>query len=89
MISAKYQREAAKAGIFIPIVKGTDDAIDNPFFQQVARDLTQSSYHQIFLDQYLGASVGATVNDISADLAQEVITPEEAAAQIQEAWDFQ
>ncbi|OSP53920.1 ABC transporter substrate-binding protein [Pseudoruegeria sp. SK021] len=88
MLNRDHQEEVAREGIFIPIVKGAGEALENPFFQQVAQDIAASSYHQIFLDQFLGASVGATVNDISADLAQGVITPEEAAAQVQEAWDF-
>ncbi|PJE26918.1 carbohydrate ABC transporter substrate-binding protein, CUT1 family [Pseudooceanicola antarcticus] len=88
MLSAENQREGARQQLFIPIVKGTGDALDNPFYAKVSKDIEDSSYHQIFLDQFLGASVGATVNDISADLAQDAITPEEAAAQVQEAWSF-
>lgn len=88
LLNRDHQEEVAREGIFIPIVKDAEQALDNPFFQQVAQDIAQSSYHQIFLDQFLGASVGATVNDVSADLAQGAITPEEAAAQVQEAWDF-
>ncbi|NDW06949.1 extracellular solute-binding protein [Jiella sp. 40Bstr34] len=88
LLNEDHQREIAKEGIFIPIVKGADEALENRFFQRVAKDIAGSSYHQIFLDQYLGASVGATVNDISADLAQDATTPEEAAERVQEAWDF-
>ncbi len=88
LLNQDHQEEVAREGIFIPIVKNAEQALDNPFFQQVAQDIAQADYHQIFLDQFLGASVGATVNDISADLAQGAITPEEAAAQVQEAWDF-
>ena len=88
MLSAENQRKGARQQLFIPIVKGTDDALDNPFYARVSKDISNSSYHQIFLDQFLGASVGATVNDISADLAQGVISPEEAAAMVQEAWSF-
>lgn len=88
MLNRENQEEAARENIFIPVVKGADQALQNPFFQQVAQDIAGSSRHQIFLDQFLGASVGATVNDISADLVQGVITPEEAAEQVQEAWDF-
>lgn len=88
LLNQQHQEEVAERGIFIPIVKNAEQALENPFFQQVAQDIAQSSYHQIFLDQFLGASVGATVNDISADLAQGAIMPEEAAAQVQEAWDF-
>ncbi|MGR3821775.1 MAG: ABC transporter substrate-binding protein [Salipiger marinus] len=88
LLNRDHQEEVAREGIFIPIVKGAGEALENPFFQQVAQDIAAASYHQIFLDQFLGASVGATVNDISADLAQGVITPEEAAAQVEEAWQF-
>lgn len=88
LLNRDHQEEVAREGIFIPIVKEAEQALDNPFFQNVAQDIAKSSYHQIFLDQFLGASVGATVNDISADLAQGAVTPEDAAAQVQEAWDF-
>lgn len=88
LLNREHQEEMAREGIFIPIVKGAEQALDNPFFQQVAQDIAQSAYHQVFLDQFLGASVGATVNDISADLAQGAITPEDAASQVQEAWSF-
>ncbi|WP_304615610.1 ABC transporter substrate-binding protein [Paracoccus sp. (in: a-proteobacteria)] len=88
MMSAENQREAGAQELFIPIAIDTSDAMENPFYVQVARNIEASSYHQIFLDQFLGASVGATINDISADLAQGTITPEDAAAQVEEAWDF-
>ncbi|ETX14288.1 ABC transporter substrate-binding protein [Roseivivax halodurans JCM 10272] len=88
MLNEENQRKAAEQEIFIPVAKGTSDALQNDFYAQVAEHIESSAYHQIFLDQFLGASVGATVNDISADLAQGAVTPEEAAAQVQEAWDF-
>ncbi|SCY91669.1 ABC transporter substrate-binding protein [Paracoccus tibetensis] len=88
MMNAENQREAGAQQLFIPIAVGTSDGMENPFYVQVAQNIEASSYHQIFLDQYLGASVGATINDISADLAQGNITPEAAATQVQESWDF-
>ncbi|ETX12732.1 hypothetical protein OCH239_17450 [Roseivivax halodurans JCM 10272] len=88
MIGEEYQRFAAEEDIFIPVVEGARSAIANPFKREVAQMISESDTFQVFLDQYLGASVGATVNDVSADLAQGAITPEEGAAQIQEAWDF-
>ncbi|WP_375260794.1 ABC transporter substrate-binding protein [Palleronia sp.] len=88
MLNRQNQETIAERGIFIPIVEGADQALTNAFFQQVATDISESSYHQIFLDQFLGASVGATVNDVSADLISGATTPEEAAARVQEAWDF-
>ena len=88
MLNRENQETIAERGIFIPIVEGADEALTNAFFQQVAKDISESDYHQIFLDQFLGASVGATVNDVSADLVAGATTPEEAAARVQEAWDF-
>lgn len=84
----KYQSEAAAQGAYIPTALAATSAIKNPFFRQMAQDLAQSHYHQVFLDQDLGADVGATFNDASADLAQGVITPEQAAKEIQDAWSF-
>ncbi|WP_299646759.1 extracellular solute-binding protein [uncultured Jannaschia sp.] len=88
LLNQDNQETVAERGIFIPIVEGADSALSNPFFQQVASDIQNSDYHQVFLDQYLGASVGATVNDVSADLIAGATTPEEAAARVREAWDF-
>ena len=84
----KYQAEAAAQGAYIPTAMAAISAIKNPFFKEMAQDLSASHYHQTFLDQALGADVGATFNDASADLAQGVITPEQAAKEIQDAWSF-
>lgn len=84
--SPEVQTEAAAEGFFIPVALGADEGLRNPYFRQISVALGQSKFHQIFLDQSLGADVGATFNDMSADLAQGNITPEEAAAAIQDAW---
>lgn len=87
--SPDNQAKEAAAGYYIPVALGADAAVVNPFFQKMAANLAGSSFHQIFLDQALGADVGATFNDASADLAGGSITPEEAAQMVQEAWEFQ
>lgn len=86
--SPEKQAEEAAAGLYIPTAKSVADVFVNRFYKETAEALAQSTYHQIFLDQALGADVGATFNDLSADLAQGVITAEEAAEQLKEAWDF-
>ncbi len=82
------QRLMGREGFFIPVAKGSDDEMTNPFFQQVSKNIAASNYHQIFYDQMLGPDVGRVVNDISADLAAGVITPQEAAEAVHEAWEF-
>ncbi|MGR9235213.1 raffinose/stachyose/melibiose transport system substrate-binding protein [Rhizobium leguminosarum] len=80
------QSESAEKGFFIPVAIGAEKGLKNPFFAQMSKALGQSTFHQVFLDQTLGANVGATFNDVSADLAQGNSTPEDAAAAIQDAW---
>jgi raffinose/stachyose/melibiose transport system substrate-binding protein len=85
---AENQRIAAERGFYIPVVKGTQDAIKHPILRQLAGNVANSKYHQIFYDQMLGPSVGAVVNDISADLAGGRIKPDEAAQAVQDAWQL-
>lgn len=88
-VNADNQYRAGEMGFWIPVAKNSSGGIENPFFAQVSDHLAASEYHQLFLDQALGSSVGATVNDVSADLAAGVVTPQEAAEQIEEARLFQ
>lgn len=89
MTNTENQLEGGRLGLWIPVARNSSEFIENPFFRQVSVDLAESPYHQLFLDQALGASVGATVNDVSADIATGSLSPAEAAAQIEEARLFQ
>jgi raffinose/stachyose/melibiose transport system substrate-binding protein len=86
--SPEFQRDAAARGFYIPVAKGTQDAITNPILRRIAENIGRSKYHQIFYDQMLGPSVGAVVNDVSADIAAKVKTPKEAAQAVQHAWQL-
>ncbi|MEZ4633237.1 MAG: extracellular solute-binding protein [Deinococcales bacterium] len=88
LMSVENQTEAGARALFIPMAKGSEVEMTNPFFAQISRDLAASNWHQIFLDQSLGADVGGVVNDISAQLATGDITPADAAALIQESWEL-
>jgi raffinose/stachyose/melibiose transport system substrate-binding protein len=85
----KYQREAAAKGVYIPVVNGTQSAIQNPVVKQLAADLAATTYHQNFFDQDLGPSVGRVVNDISVAVAAGQMAPEDGAAAIQQASEEQ
>ena len=56
-VSLDIQKEDASNGAYIPIVKGADGSLTNPFLQQVAKNISNSEYHQIFYDQFLGADI--------------------------------
>jgi raffinose/stachyose/melibiose transport system substrate-binding protein len=85
----KYAHEAAATGAYIPVVKGTADAITNPLFKRLAGELAATTYHQNYFDQDLGPAVGRAINDASVAVAAGEMTPEAAAAAIQEAADQQ
>lgn len=87
--TAEAQKAAAEAGVYVPAVKGTDAFIKNPLVATVAKNIADSTWHQNFLDQELGPSVGRVVNDISVAVAAGDMTPEEGAEAVQEAWDQQ
>ena len=89
LLSPEHETEMAKRGFFIPVVKGADAEMTNPFFKEIAGNIGNSGYHQVFYDQMLGPAVGLVVNDVSADLAAGNTTPEEAARTVQEAWEFE
>ena len=85
----KYAKETAEKAAYIPVVKGSESAFTDPLFKRLADDLSKTTYHQNFFDQDLGPSVGRVVNDVSVAVAAGQMTPEAAAAAIQEAADQQ
>ncbi|MDT1062329.1 extracellular solute-binding protein [Paracoccus sp. CPCC 101403] len=88
LVNAEHQREGARRALFVPVLQGTGEAIEVPFTKEINAMLEASPSHQIFLDQFLGAQVGGTINDISTDMVSGDVTPQDAAERIQEAWDF-
>ena len=85
----KYAKEAAETGAYIPVYKGMEAYIKDPLVKQIADNLAKTTYHQNFFDQDLGPSVGRVVNDVSVAVAAGQMTPEAAAAAIQDAADQQ
>ena len=85
----KYAEEAAAKAAYIPVVKGAETAFTDPLFKRLADDLAKTTYHQNYFDQDLGPSVGRVINDVSVAVAAGQMTPDAAAAAIQEAADQQ
>ncbi len=89
LTSKETQTEMAAHDFYIPVAEGASANMKNPFFKQIAENIAASDYHQIFYDQKLGPAVGLVVNDVSADIAAGVMSPEDAARTVQEAWEFE
>jgi len=86
---AKYAEQAAATAAYIPVVKGSESAFTDPLFKRLASDLAKTTYHQNYFDQDLGPSVGRVINDASVAVAAGEMTPEAAAASIQQAAEQQ
>jgi raffinose/stachyose/melibiose transport system substrate-binding protein len=63
--------------------------VKNPILKQIAEIGGASTYHQLFLDQYFGSTLGGAVNDASAQLATGDISPEDAAKTLEDTRQFQ
>ena len=74
---------------YIPVVKGSEASITDPLVKRLADDLATTTYHQNYFDQDLGPSVGRVINDVSVAVAAGEMTPEAAAAAIQDAAEQQ
>jgi raffinose/stachyose/melibiose transport system substrate-binding protein len=85
--SKKVQARFAEGDFYIPIAKGAADGMTNPFKVQIAKNIGGAHWHANFFDQALGPDVGGVVNDISAELAANAITAEDAAQQVKDAVD--
>lgn len=83
----EQQARYADQAFYIPIARGAADNMTNPFKVQIANNIGNAHWHALFFDQALGPNVGGVVNDVSADLAANAISAEEAAEMIKEAVD--
>jgi len=85
LLSKENQIEGGRLGLWLPIAKGAGSGVESPIIRQVVAQFDQSEHHQLYLDQALGASVGATLNDVTAEIATGEITPQDAAKRVEEA----
>jgi len=85
MTNKKNQTEGGRLTIWLPIGTDAQSGIQDPRLREIAELLSKAPHHQLYLDQLLGASVGAALNDAAAQITTGDITPEEAANLVEEA----
>jgi raffinose/stachyose/melibiose transport system substrate-binding protein len=85
LMDLENQTASAKLGLWLPIVKGGEAGITDANLRSIGGLLAKAPHHQLYLDQQLGASVGAAMNDAAAEIATGDITPEVAAQHVEEA----
>ncbi len=64
---------------------GASKVIADPLQKRLADDLAATTFHQNYFDQDLGPSVGRVINDVSVAVVAGEMTPEAAAAALQDA----
>jgi raffinose/stachyose/melibiose transport system substrate-binding protein len=85
-LGKEIQEKECEAGLGISMVKGTAEAIKEPFLKQIAQETENSQWIQIAMDQLLGPDTGRVFNDASADIAAGNIKAEQAAKTIEKSW---
>ncbi len=88
LTNAENEKKMAKAGMILPVAAGASEAVTNQLMAGSAKQLSESTWHQNFFDQTLGAAVGRVVNDVSVEIVSGQMTPEEGAQQIQDAFEL-
>jgi len=84
-LGKEMQTKLAAAGLFIPMVKGTAEAIQSPFFKPIAEEVAKSNWIELAMDQLLGSDTGLVFNDESAAVAAGSASAEDATKAIETA----
>jgi len=85
-LGKEIQTKLAAQNLFIPAVKGTADAIQNPLLKRIAQEVSNTQWIEIAMDQLLGPDTGRVLNDLTADLASGKTNPEKAAKDLETSW---
>jgi raffinose/stachyose/melibiose transport system substrate-binding protein len=80
------QRIVARLGRGIPTIAAVDTEIGDPVVRAMARELSLSNHHHLFLDQLLGPLAGREAGEALLDLASGEASPETTVARIEAAW---
>ncbi|SPH18826.1 Multiple sugar-binding protein [Defluviimonas aquaemixtae] len=87
MTSPQVQLRMIELASSLPSVSGTDISIEDPFLSGVAKELLESSHHQLYYDQALGPVAGETLTQLAMAIGQRAMTGPEAAERLDEVWD--
>ena len=86
--SEQVQRDGA-AIFILPTVAGAQDAITDPLLATILQARNDAPYLQLYYDQFLPPAVGQAVNDAVEGLFAGTASPEDVAAQIEDAAAFE
>lgn len=82
--NADNQAYLASQGLIVPVATGAETALTDDLMRASAEQVAAAPWHQNFLDQDLGPSVGRVVNDVSVEIFTGNMTPAEGAQAIKD-----
>jgi raffinose/stachyose/melibiose transport system substrate-binding protein len=80
------QTKLAAEGLSIPMVIGTADAIQSPFYKALALEVNKTGWIGLAMDQLLGRETGRVFNDEALAVAAGAKSPEQATQSIENSW---
>lgn len=87
MTSRAVQEGLIQISFAVPTVSGADITIEDPFLQDIAREVIDSRHHQLYYDQVLGPVAGEALNRLAMGIGTGDLTGREAAAELEAVWD--
>ena len=85
-LGKETQTKLAEENLFIPMVKGTAEAIKDPFMRALAETAEKTDWIQLAMDQVLGPDSGRVFNDQAAAVAAGTQSPENATKTIEDSF---
>ena len=86
LLGRNIQSKLAAEGLSIPMLKGTAEAIHDPFYKALALEVNHSGWIGLAMDQLLGRETGRVFNDEALAVAAGAKSPEQAAQTIENSW---
>jgi raffinose/stachyose/melibiose transport system substrate-binding protein len=82
LTSKENQSILAEHGNAIPVVKGAEAGLTDPYMKLVQEKLSKATYFQLYYDQFLPSAVGGALNDNTQKLFTGTASPEQVAKAI-------
>jgi raffinose/stachyose/melibiose transport system substrate-binding protein len=86
LLGRNIQSKLAAEALSIPMLKGTAEAIHDPFYKALALEVNNSGWIGTAMDQLLGRETGRVFNDEALAVAAGAKSPEQAAQTIENSW---
>jgi len=82
--SVDSQIKQAELGLALPVIKGGEAGLTDPFLITIQESSAAAEYFQLYYDQALPPATGSVVNDSVQGIFAGTLSPEEAAQAVED-----